>query len=84
VSAILITDRISREDERLETDSELTALRIALKAIEVQCPAPDTVDEELRQSIQKWKADWKYLKEKHSRKAGGEASTISTPRTPRQ
>jgi hypothetical protein len=52
------------EDEVQETDSELTYLRLGLKAIEAQCPLD--LDDELAQSISNWKTDWASLKKKRT------------------
>jgi len=41
------------------------------------------MDEELRQSIQNWKTDWKSLKEMRAKRSGSEVSTLSTPRKSR-
>ncbi|SPO03413.1 uncharacterized protein DNG_06096 [Cephalotrichum gorgonifer] len=67
-----------------ETNSDLSNLRIALKAIELQCPPPHDLDENLRQSIQNWKADWKRIKEARAARLGRRnSSLLSSPRTPR-
>ncbi|GKT57098.1 hypothetical protein ColTof4_11252 [Colletotrichum tofieldiae] len=66
-----------REEELQENDSELTYLRLGLKAIEVQCPTD--VDADLAQSIQNWKADWSDLKRKRSKHKSFDRSAYSTP-----
>ncbi|PKS06932.1 hypothetical protein jhhlp_005528 [Lomentospora prolificans] len=72
----------SLESEVREYDTELTSLRIALKAIEVQCP-PAEIDEDLRRSIQNWRADWKNVKEKRASRLRRESSFLSSaPATP--
>ncbi|GJC82597.1 hypothetical protein ColLi_05435 [Colletotrichum liriopes] len=65
------------EEELQENDSELTYLRLGLKAIEVQCPTD--VDADLAQSIQNWKADWSDLKRKRSKHKSFDRSAYSTP-----
>ncbi|GKT50004.1 uncharacterized protein ColSpa_10185 [Colletotrichum spaethianum] len=65
------------EEELQENDSELTYLRLGLKAIEVQCPTD--VDPDLAQSIQNWKADWSDLKRKRSKHKSFDRSAYSTP-----
>jgi len=74
----------NRQANLHEYDTELASLRIALKAIEVQCPPPSNMDEDLRRSIQKWKADWKSVKEKRASRSLRESSFLSSaPATPR-
>ena len=80
-----ISTNIPRTSTLNETTSDLTNLRIALKAIELQCPPPQNLDEDLRQSIQNWKADWKRIKEarasrRHHRREA--SSLLSSPGTP--
>ncbi|KDN66013.1 hypothetical protein CSUB01_00679 [Colletotrichum sublineola] len=65
------------EEELQENDSELTYLRLGLKAIEVQCP--NNADPDLAQSIQNWKADWSDLKRKRSKHKSFDRSAYSTP-----
>ncbi|KAK1596132.1 uncharacterized protein LY79DRAFT_588268 [Colletotrichum navitas] len=65
------------EDELQENDSELTYLRLGLKAIEVQCP--NNADPDLAQSIQNWKADWSDLKRKRSKHKSFDRSAYNTP-----
>ncbi|KAK2001842.1 hypothetical protein LX36DRAFT_313861 [Colletotrichum falcatum] len=65
------------EEELQENDSELTYLRLGLKAIEVQCP--NNVDPDLAQSIQNWKTDWSDLKRKRSKHKSYDRSAYSTP-----
>ena len=73
---------LDSESEVREYDTELTSLRIALKAIEVQCP-PAEIDEDLRRSIQNWRADWKNVKEKRASRLRRESSFLSSaPATP--
>ncbi|CAI4217306.1 unnamed protein product [Parascedosporium putredinis] len=72
------------ESEFRTYDAELSNLRIALKAIEVQCPPPSNMDEDLRRSIQNWKTDWKNVKEKRVSRLTRESSAFtSIPATPR-
>jgi hypothetical protein len=83
---LLETNTTPSEEDLQENDSDLTFLRLGLKAIEVQCP-PNT-DIELRQSIDNWKADWARLKQKRARQLGRESagkdiSIFRSPRTPR-
>lgn len=73
--ALLLTDR--REEELQENDSELTYLRLGLKAIEVQLPLD--VDPDLNQSILNWKADWTALKRKRAKNKSYDRSAYSTP-----
>ncbi|KAK0372870.1 hypothetical protein CPAR01_06287 [Colletotrichum paranaense] len=65
------------EEELQENDSELSYLRLGLKAIEVQCPTD--VDDDLAQSIQNWKTDWTALKRKRSKHKSYDRSAYSTP-----
>ncbi|KAK2026911.1 hypothetical protein LX32DRAFT_463196 [Colletotrichum zoysiae] len=65
------------EEELQENDSELTYLRLGLKAIEVQCP--NNTDPDLAQSIQNWKADWSDLKRKRSKHKSFDRSAYNTP-----
>ncbi|KAJ0304155.1 hypothetical protein COL516b_006045 [Colletotrichum fioriniae] len=67
----------SLEEELQENDSELSYLRLGLKAIEVQCPTD--VDDDLAQSIQNWKTDWTALKRKRSKHKSYDRSAYSTP-----
>ncbi|KEZ46173.1 hypothetical protein SAPIO_CDS1048 [Scedosporium apiospermum] len=82
---IVLEDHVQNLQANLhEYDTELASLRIALKAIEVQCPPPSNMDEDLRRSIQKWKADWKSVKEKRASRSLRESSFLSSaPATPR-
>ncbi|KAF6844687.1 hypothetical protein CMUS01_00871 [Colletotrichum musicola] len=75
LGAVVLTRR--REEELQENDSELTYLRLGLKAIEVQLPAG--VDSDLAQSIQNWKADWTALKRKRAKHKSFDRSAYSTP-----
>jgi hypothetical protein len=62
------------EDELDGDESELTHLRLRLRAIELLCYefVPADADPELQQSIENWKADWADLKKKMaSRKMEG-------------
>ncbi|TDZ23257.1 hypothetical protein Cob_v003710 [Colletotrichum orbiculare MAFF 240422] len=75
---IFLQSRVQNLEEELqENDSELTYLRLGLKAIEVQCPA-DT-DPDLAQSIQNWKSDWTALKRKRAKHKSYDRSAYSTP-----
>ncbi|KAJ0162949.1 hypothetical protein CTA2_3778 [Colletotrichum tanaceti] len=65
------------EEELQENDSELTYLRLGLKAIEVQCPTE--MDPDLAQSINNWKTDWSDLKRKRSKHKSFDRSAYSTP-----
>ncbi|KAL2882477.1 hypothetical protein SGCOL_002217 [Colletotrichum sp. CLE4] len=67
----------SLEEELQENDSELSYLRLGLKAIEVQCPTD--IDDDLAQSIQNWKTDWTALKRKRSKHKSYDRSAYSTP-----
>lgn len=57
-------------------------LQIQLKAIEVQCLSyvPEDADEDLRESISAWKAEWSSLKKKRARRKASE--DLGTPGTP--
>ena len=72
---------VLRDDEIHENESELSYLRLGLKAIEVQCP-PE-VDSELAQSIENWKMDWAHLKQKHARKRLSGSASPGTPKAMR-
>ncbi|KAF9877801.1 hypothetical protein CkaCkLH20_04936 [Colletotrichum karsti] len=75
---IFLQSRVQNLEEELqENDSELTYLRLGLKAIEVQCPAD--IDSDLAQSIQNWKADWTALKRKRAKHKSFDRSAYSTP-----
>ncbi|KAI8312457.1 hypothetical protein K4K61_010222 [Colletotrichum sp. SAR11_59] len=75
---IFLQSRVRNLEEELqENDSELTYLRLGLKAIEVQLPLD--VDPDLNQSILNWKADWTALKRKRAKNKSYDRSAYSTP-----
>ncbi|OLN92275.1 hypothetical protein CCHL11_01565 [Colletotrichum chlorophyti] len=75
---IFLQGRVQNLEEELqENDSELTFLRLGLKAIEVQCPAD--VDDDLARSIQNWKTDWTALKRKRAKHKSFDRSAYTTP-----
>lgn len=70
------------EEELQENDSEVSYLRLCLKAVEVQVPR-EGVDPYLVQSIRNFKEDWALAKEKRTAQRDAIAASANMPPMPK-